>query len=134
MKIENTLKNYIIDRYGSVRAFAIQHKIAYTTVVSVLKRGIENSSVTTIVRICDALNLSSDHLAEGRMVFKSDLSDFIEIKEPKIDLNDLISQYKWTIKNNPVELDGHVLTERDIDTLETAIDISLEMIKQNACS
>jgi hypothetical protein len=134
MKIETTLKNYIIERYGSVRAFAIQHRIAYTTVASVLKRGIDNSSVTTIVRICDALNLSSDHLIEGRMLFKSDLGAFIEIKEPKIDLNDLLSQCKWTLKNNTVELDGHILTEQEINTISTAIDISLEMIKQNARS
>lgn len=134
MKIENKLKNYITERYGSVRAFAVHHNIAYTTVFSVLKRGIDNSSVTTIVRICDALNLSSDHLAEGRMVFKSDLTNTIEIKEPKIDLNDILTQCKWTLKNNSVELDGHVLTEKDIDTLTTAIDISLEMIKANARS
>lgn len=131
MKIENTLKNYIIERYGSVRAFATQHNIAYTTVVSVLKRGIANSSVTTIVRICDALNLSSDHLSEGRMIFKSDLSELIEIKEPKFDLNDLVSQYKWTIVNNPVELNGHILSDQEIETITTAIDISLEMIKRN---
>lgn len=134
MKIENSLKEYIIERYGSVRAFAIRHNIAYTTVVTVLKRGIDNSSVTTIVRICDALNLSSDHLIEGRMLFKTDLTNTIEIKEPKIDLNELISQYKWTMKNNPVELDGHVLTEQEINTISTAIDISLEMIKQNTRS
>ena len=134
MKIENTLKDYIIDRYGSVRAFAIRHNIAYTTVVSVLKRGIDSSSITTIVRICDALNLSSDHLIEGRMVFKSDLSNMIEPKEPAVDLNDLISQYKWTIQHNPVTFDGHTLTEQEINTISTAIDISIEMIKQNTRS
>lgn len=131
MKIEETLKNYIIDRYGSVRAFAIHHDIAYTTVISVLKRGIENSSVTTIVRICEALNLSPDHLTEGHIVVKSDM---FEIKEEIIDLDDFVSAYKWTMKNNPVELNGHTLTEQEIQTLTTAIDISLEMIKANACS
>lgn len=134
MKIEETLKSHIIDRYGSVRAFALKADIAYTTVVTILHRGINNASLTSIKRICDALSISPDKLSEGEIVFKSDLSDFIEIKEPKIDLNDLLSQYKWTLKNNPVELDGHTLTERDIDTLATAIDISLEMIKQNVRS
>lgn len=131
MKIEETLRDYITERYGSVRAFAIQHDIAYTTVVSVLKRGIENSSVTTIVRICDALNLSPDHLTEGHIVVKSDL---FEIKEPVIDLNDLVSSYKWTMKNNHIKINGRDLTAQEIDTLTTAIDISLEMIKQNTRS
>lgn len=131
MKIEETLKQYIIDRYGSVRAFAIHHDIAYTTVISVLKRGVENSSVTTIVRICDALNLSPDHLTDGHIVVKSNL---FEIKKDVIHLDDFISAYKWTMKNNPVEINGHTLTEQEIQTLTTAIDISLEMIKANACS
>lgn len=134
MKIEETLKSYIIERYGSIRAFALSADIAYTTVVTILQRGINNASLTSIKRICDALNISPDKLSEGKIVFKSDLSDFIEIKEPKIDLNELISQCKWTLKNNPVVLDGYELTERDIDTLATAIDISLEMIKQNTRS
>lgn len=134
MKIEETLKSYIIERYGSVRAFALNADIAYTTVVTILQRGINNASLTSIKRICDALNISPDKLSEGEIVFKSDLSEFIEIKEPKIDLNTLISQYKWTLRNNPVEFDGHVLTEQEINTISTAIDISLEMIKQNTRS
>ena len=131
MKIEESLKKHITERYGSVRAFAIKHNIAYTTVVSVLKRGINNSSITTIVRICDALNLSSDKLLEGHIVVKSDL---FEIKEPVIHLDDLVSSYKWTIANNPVELNGHILTEQEKATLTTAIEISLEMIKANVRS
>lgn len=134
MKIEETLKIHIIERYGSVRAFALKADIAYTTVVTILQRGINNASLTSVKKICDALNISPDKLSEGEIVFKTDLGEFIEIKEPRVDLNELVSQYKWTMKNYPVELDGQVLTERDIDTLETAIDISLKMIKQNTRS
>lgn len=131
MKIEETLREYINERYGSVRAFAIQHDIAYTTVVSVLKRGIDNSSITTIVRICDALNISPDELTEGRIVSKSHM---FEIKEDSIELDDFISSYKWTLTHNSVEYNGHTLTEQEIKTITTAIDISLEIIKKNTCS
>lgn len=128
MKIEDTLKSYIIERYRSVRAFANTNRIPYTTVVSALKRGIDNSSVTTIVRICDALNLSSDSLMEGRIVVKSDMFD---TTEPVLDLNDLVASYKWTFKNNPIKYNGQLLTENDIKTLLTGIDIGIEMIKKN---
>ena len=131
MKIEEMLREYINERYGSVRAFAIQHDIAYTTVVSVLKRGVDNSSVTTIVRICDALDISPDELTEGRIVSKAHL---FEIKEDRIDLDDFITSYKWSLTHNNVEYNGHTLTDQEINTLKTAIDISLEMIKQNTCS
>ena len=131
MKTEENLKSFIIERYGSVRAFAIKHDIAYTTVASVLKRGVSNSSVTTIVRMCDALNISSDQLTEGRIVVKSDILD---VTDPVIDLNDLISSYKWTIKNNILSIDGRILTEQEKSTITTAIEISLEMIKTNTRS
>ena len=134
MKIEETLKSHIIERYGSVRAFALKADVAYTTVITILQRGINNASLTSIKRICDALNISPDKLSEGEIVFKSDMSDLIEVKEPIVDLNELVSMYKWTIRNNPVELDGHALTEQEINTISTAIDISHEMIKQNARS
>ena len=130
MKIEDTLKNYIIERYGSVRAFALKHEIAYTTVMSILQRGLNNASLTSIKKICSALHISPDKLSEGKIVY----TELIEIKEPIIDLNELVTSYKWTIKHNPVELNGHTLTEQEIQTLTTAIDISLEMIKANARS
>ena len=127
MKIEETLKNNIIEQYGSVRAFALQHDIPYTTVVSVIKRGIDNSSTSTIVRICDALNLSSHKLVEGHIVFKSDL---LESKKQIIDLNDLVSSCKWTLQNNQIKLNEHFLTDQDLSTLSIALDIGLEMIKK----
>lgn len=131
MKIEEILKSHIVERFGSVRAFALKYNIPYTTVVTILQRGINNSSLTSIKKICDALGISPDKLSEGKIVYNNGL---IEMKEEKIDLNDFVSAYKWTMKNNRVELNGHTLTEQEIQTLTTAIDISLEMIKANTCS
>lgn len=133
MKIETTLKNYIIERYGSVRAFAIKHEIPYTTVVTILQRGINNASLTSIKKICDALKISPDKLSEGKIVHILD-SNMFETKDPVIDLNDLLASCKWTMVNNPVEFNGHILTEQEKATITTAIDISLEMIKANVRS
>ena len=131
MNIEENLKSYIIERYGSVRAFALKYEIPYTTVVTILQRGINNSSLTSIKKICNALSISPDKLSEGKIVH---ITDLIEIKEPVIELSDFVSVYKCTLKNNPVKINGHTLTEQEIQTLTTAIDISLEMIKANARS
>lgn len=67
MTIENSLKNLILERYGSIREFSIKSTIPYTTIDSILKRGIGNSSVNNVIKICKFLNLSVDALADGEL-------------------------------------------------------------------
>ena len=62
--IEKQIKSLIIEKHGSVRNFSIKINIPYTTVDSILKRGIENSNVKNVITICNALNLSLDKLLE----------------------------------------------------------------------
>ena len=59
MTIEEKLKELILNRYHSIREFTIQHDIPYTTMVSIFKRGVDNSSLTNIIKICKALNISA---------------------------------------------------------------------------
>ena len=68
MTIEEKLKQYIKSRYSSIREFTIRYDIPYTTIDSVFKRGINNSTISTIIRICKALGISADELADGRIV------------------------------------------------------------------
>ena len=48
MTIEKKLKDLILSRYHSIREFTIQHDIPYTTMDSIFRRGIGNSSVTNV--------------------------------------------------------------------------------------
>lgn len=64
--LEEKLKNIIIDKYGSIRQFAIKIDIPYTTVDSILKRGIDNSNVGNVIKMCKALNLSIDKLLDNK--------------------------------------------------------------------
>ncbi len=67
MTIEERLKDYILSRYNSVREFTIHADIPYTTLDSIFKRGIGNSSVNNVIKICRALNISADELADGNI-------------------------------------------------------------------
>ena len=67
MTIEEELKAYILSRYNSVREFTIQADIPYTTLDSIFKRGIGNSSVNNVIKICKALKISADALADGNI-------------------------------------------------------------------
>lgn len=64
--LEEKIKNLIIEKYGSVRQFAIKIDIPYTTVDSILKRGIDNSNVGNVIKMCKALNISIDNLLENK--------------------------------------------------------------------
>lgn len=52
------LKNEILSQYKSVRQFAIEMNIPYSTLVTALDRGIEGMAYGTVIRICEKLNLN----------------------------------------------------------------------------
>lgn len=68
MSIEEELKAAILSAHGSLREFAVSIDMPYSTLDSIFKRGLENASIRSIVKICDALEISADALAEGKIV------------------------------------------------------------------
>ena len=68
--IEEKIKNIIIDRYGSVRRFADKIHVPYTTIDTILKRGMLNSNVLNVIKICNELGIDVDELANNKVVNK----------------------------------------------------------------
>ncbi len=52
------LKKEILGQYKSVRQFALEMSIPYSTLVTALDRGIEGMAYGTVIRMCDKLNLN----------------------------------------------------------------------------
>ncbi len=52
------LKDEILSQYKSVRQFAIEMQIPYSTLVTALDRGIEGMAYGTVIKMCDRLNLN----------------------------------------------------------------------------
>ncbi len=52
------LKAEILKQYKSVRQFAIEMNIPYSTLVTALDRGIEGMAYGTVIKMCDKLNLN----------------------------------------------------------------------------
>ncbi|MPM35361.1 hypothetical protein SDC9_81952 [bioreactor metagenome] len=65
MPVEQALKALILQRYKSIRAFSEETGIPYSTIDSIFKRGIANSSVSNIIKICRALGIDADALGDG---------------------------------------------------------------------
>lgn len=128
MTIEDKLKKHILSRYNSLREFTIEYDIPYSTLSGVLNRGINNSSVGTIIKICKALNISADGLADGEIipiVKKSvNRSDLIEV-------NDILTDTKTKlIYTDDLTLNGNPIDKHSIEPILDAMDVGLEIVKR----
>jgi len=65
---ENQLKDFILNKYKSIREFAIHIDMPYSTIDNIFKRGLSKANVTNIISICKALGISTDMLAEGKII------------------------------------------------------------------
>lgn len=97
MQAEERIKELIIAKYGNVRAFATESGISYTTVRSILERGIMNAKAENVFKICHLLGISPDTLAEWGVT-----------EQQPTDSNDIDE-----IIANAMMFDGKPLTEDD---------------------
>lgn len=57
MNREQKLRNLILDRYTSLRQFAIEADIPYSTLMTLLSRDVGGASFDVIIRICKQLDV-----------------------------------------------------------------------------
>lgn len=57
MNREQWLRNLILDRYTSLRKFSKEADIPYSSLMTLLSRGIGGASFDTVIRICRALEI-----------------------------------------------------------------------------
>ena len=62
MNRELKLRNIILDRYDSLRAFALDADIPYSTLTTLLSRDIGGASFDTIIQICKKLNIDPNDI------------------------------------------------------------------------
>lgn len=69
--MEEQIKKLIIEKYGSIRNFSDKIGLPNSTVVSILDRGIKNSNITNVMKMCKALNLSVDNLVDNNQLIST---------------------------------------------------------------
>lgn len=57
MNRELKLRNLILDRYTSLRQFASDADIPYSTLMTLLSRGVGGASFDIVIRICKILGI-----------------------------------------------------------------------------
>lgn len=128
MSIEERLKELILERYGSIHEFSNTIGMSNSTLVSILKRGINGSSVGNVIKICKALRISADELADGKIVPITDkLSTCIN---DRIEIKDVLSDAKILIHADNVTLDGKPVNDDTVNAISQGIDVSLEIAKR----
>ena len=95
---------------------------------SIFKRGIDNSSVANIIKICKALGISADALADGEIApvkkaTGTPINERFEIKEIIDDTKDLLTHRK-------VMLDGKPIGKTEIDSIIDAMEVGVELAKK----
>ena len=74
-------------RHKNIKQFSEKSGIAYMTISSVLKRGVENTTVSTLKKICDALGITINHLFDKQKIYTiNDLGSCLKklLKEKQI--------------------------------------------------
>ena len=127
--IEERLKEYILQRYNSIREFSIAIDMSNSTLDSILKRGIGNASVTNIVKICKKLNISADALADGEIV---PITSYKKPKEIMIEVEDILADVKFQLENiDGLTFEGKPATKENINTIVQALNIGEEIAKKS---
>ena len=64
MNRELVLRNLILDKYSSLRQFALEADIPYSSLMTILSRGIGGASFDMVMQICHKLNIDPAELSE----------------------------------------------------------------------
>ena len=124
MTLEEKLKELILIRYDSVREFGKIVDIPNSTLISIFKRGVDNASVSNIIKICKELKISVDELAEGRItpnIPTNIVGEMIEVKE-------IISDTKQQLLYGyDLTLDGEKIDQDSLNVIIDSLEIGLEM-------
>lgn len=86
--IEDQLKSLILSKYKSIREFSLISDLPYSTIDTILKSGVQKSSITNIIKIYKILGLNTDALADNQII----------TLESKLDSSDLTQQEQALLK------------------------------------
>lgn len=128
MTIEEKLKELILIHYHSIREFTIEIDIPYTTLDSIFRRGIGNSGVNNVIKICKALGISTDALADGEIVPIAAIQNTESKKREVVDILDEVKDR--LIESDNLTLDGQPIGKAGIESIIDTLDVGIEIAKK----
>lgn len=99
-----------------------------STLNSIFTRGIQNATISNILKICDELHISADALANGRIEYSSRLPD-----EETRDINEILANTKrQLLTNHALIFNGKPADEESIQSIIDAMEIGMEIAKRKS--
>ena len=126
MTIEDQIKELIFEKYGNMFAFSYAIGIPNSTLATMLKRGLKNSSVSNVLRICKALGISADEIAKDKIVPISEAYS----KTYPTDFDAFVAHAKKHLVENEITLNGTPLTDEEKRTMIVALEVAKGIIKK----
>ena len=120
MTIENQLRELILLKHGSLREFTFNIGIPYSTLSTILKKGIMTATMSNMVKICNALDIKLDELVAGRIVENKP-------GEILLDVEDILNRTKNNIEYPNVKIDGKIMDENTKKLLINSIDLNYQL-------
>lgn len=127
MSIEEKLKGLILTRYRSLREFTQAIDMPYQTLDSILKRGVDKASISNIIKICKALDISADELANGNIVPNALRHKTLEMTEV-IDILEYLKVY--LLERSGLTIEGVPADAEDLQLLSDGITVTVELLKR----
>ena len=128
MSIEEIIRTLILQRYGTLRAFTKEIGMAQSTFATIMRRGIHNASIDNVLKICNALQISADALAEDKIVSLNNNSVV-----QKVGITDIPEQISFVRKNmslyDDFTIDDQPLSEDEWLIILNGLTISVEFIR-----
>ena len=129
MTKEEILKNEILSHYKSLREFTIKSNIPYSTVNAILKRGIDNSSISNVSKICHELQISVDELIYNSKIVPSGHSTIETEKTINILYVQQLVKFKLETTDS-IKLDDIELTAQEKQFIIDSIEIIIDQIRK----
>lgn len=127
MSIEEKLKDLIVSRYGTMQNFSKKVGIPNSTLASIMIRGINNASITNVIKICSELGISTDGVACGEVI---PLEIEVNEKIAYTDLTELTSFVRTTCLENikTMTVNGLSLSREDVMSYLDMVEASSTII------
>jgi len=113
-----------LTKYKSLREFSQEINMPYSTISTIMNKGIESTSVNKIITICHALNISTDDLVKGKIVP-------LKQNTTPTSVEDLIADLTRKLMNaDNLTIDERPATEEDLNAIINGIEVTIEIVKR----
>lgn len=129
MTSEELLKKYICTYYKSVRQFAIQTGLKYSTIAAILTRGLNTASIDNVFEICDVLDIGVEALIKDCRIEPRTADLERQINLVSNDIEKYFSSLMLSTYVNDFMLDGKRLSDEEIEFLDDGINIVFNQLR-----